>query len=287
MALDFGWGGEAWGEDEWGSGDAGAFELLAVTPVRENVVRLGFSNPVYFSSLRDTGDASDPTHYVTEADTDTSGLDGLPTRPVNVLEVVLADFDGAGGFFVDVILDRAMSPWPGLYSITVDGIRDINGTPITTTTFFFFGLFRSLVAPSVDKVIPSRDLGNQAAVTPVAGAPEAFTVDTSGDYAFDEGLPNLKKRIFRRGITEPGAFAHLPGYGVGIPSYGKRLTTVAVRNRLAAEYERQVLQEPEVEQATVVAVTDPNSPSITRFVVRVKTRGNQQLKFSIPFDSNA
>ena len=108
-------------------------------------------------------------------------------------------------------------------------------------------------------------------------------VDGSGDYAFDSGLDQLKKRIFRRLVVRPGSFPAIPQYGVGVLQFGKQLSTVGVRRRIADEAERQISSEPEVASCSVVAQTDPDNPSVTVFSIYVQTVTGLETTFSFPF----
>lgn len=290
-----GWGDSAWGGDAWGGGGTSiaGFGLVNAVAVAENVVRLEFTQPVYFSGYLDAQDASNPRKYTARAIGGTVGYDGENARAVNAAGVQLSPVVAGFGRFLDVYLDRAMTPYPAQYAIDIaNTLVSANSkealdsaSPLTIT---FFGLFRKLVPPTFDTAIPSRDIANpqtfasndtSADQTWVLGT---YHVDETGDYASDSGLPNLKKRIYRRLMTRKGAFAHMPDYGVGVADEGKRLNTATVQQRIIAEAERQILQEPDVDRVRVSILIDRNEPSLVRFIVLVKTKAGQKDKFEIP-----
>jgi hypothetical protein len=95
----------------------------------------------------------------------------------------------------------------------------------------------------------------------------AWTIDSTGDLALEFGLASLRKRIYRRLITQPGAFAWLPNYGVGIKN--KEIAAIATLNPFRQEILRQVRQEPEVSDAEVNLSLIPEGVLEVRIKVRV------------------
>jgi len=294
--TNVGFGGAPWGGAPWGGSGSPVIGvplgLLAAVATVENVVRLEFTQPPFFSGLLEADDASNPTHYAIAPVAGTVGLDGTPAQPVSVIAVQIGE-DPAS---LDLFLDRPMTAAPALYSVTVTGLTDAaTRTPMSPnpTSQQFLGLLRAIAPPAVDTAAPSRDIANPQTASalsdplPVTTNPlllGTYVVDDTGDYALDEGLVSLKKRIYRRLITIVGGFAHLPNYGVGIPGHVKRLGSPALRAKLARDAEDQIRLEPEVATVSVKAVTDPAAPGLVVFVVRVKTRTGQAMKpFAVPF----
>jgi len=282
-----GWGAEGWGRDPWG-GSLGGFEFQGAVAIAENLVRLYFSEAPYFSGLLDLQDASLLSHYAIEPDTTTQGIDGTTARAVTVLFARV----GADPNTIELVLDRPMTPFPSLYTVTVTGVADAaTRTPMPTpASLGFIGLYRRIVPPQLESPVPSRDFANPqtpasllgtSPLSPAAIAYGTYVVDDTGDYAFDEGLVAYKKRVLRRGITKKNAFAHLPGYGVGIPSYGKRLASAQLRATLAADWESQIKQEPETAAVTVTTMTDPVAPGLCWFVVAARMKSGGATKFKL------
>jgi len=190
---------------------------------------------------------------------------------------------------VDVWLDRAMSPFPALYSLAVVGVANaaLTQTSDPNEVLTFFGLQRGAVPNIASLALPSRDIANPSfdAARRAAG-PNAtmgtFAVDGTGDYATDEGLLSLKKRIFRRLTTRKGAFAHEPTYGTLFIDSVKRLASATLRVQLASDAEAQISQEPEVERCRVTLVADDASKGLFRYSILVKTRAGAAVRFDTP-----
>lgn len=162
-----------------------------------------------------------------------------------------------------------------------------------STTMRAPAVFKEIVAVQLDSGRVTRDIANpqtlRGAVASGLSVPDAeallgtFRVDAQGDYAFDEGIETLRKRVIRRLITAKGGFAHLPNYGVGIPTLGKRLAVAANLATVAADAEAQIASEPDVADVGVRAIIDPTTPSVVRFQVRVRTKEGKASSFDIPF----
>jgi len=294
-----GFGSGPWGAIPWGDGGAGSIQLLAALAVRENVVRLTFDQAIYLSHLLDRFDASAPSHYVLSPDPTSVGADGTPARAVMA---VTADFarDGTGALLggdsiIDIVLDRPMTPWPARYLIQVVDLLSADFLNVITTTIIGFdAVYKQLSPPTLEVAVPTRDIANpqtrQALLDPVPDPNDplnlgTFVVDDTGDLAFDEGLTSLKKRILRRLVTSPGRFAHLPGYGVGIPDHGKRLAQAAVIAQLSASAEAQIALEPEVAKVKVRPVLDVNNPGLVRFRILVRTKTGAAQRLDVPFEA--
>ncbi len=297
MANPTAFGGAPYGFDPYGPN--ATFLLQGAIATTENVVRLYYSALPYLSGLLDPRDASQASFYAITPVAGSLGLDGLPPLPVSVVFAQV----GADANSVELVLDRAMSPHPAQYQVTATGVwSSVSGAPGVLQNpdpgaATFDGDFRQLQPQRPENIAPSRDIANPTTlqglqdavpVVPLSLGASArllgtYVVDASGDYASDQGLVSYKKRVLRRAITVPGAFAFLPrSYGVGIPSYGKKLASPALRARLAAAWQAQVLEEPETATAAVTAATDPANPGIVWFVLQATTKGGQKLNFRLP-----
>lgn len=106
------------------------------------------------------------------------------------------------------------------------------------------------------------------------------TLGEDGDYASDLPPATLKKRVVRRLITKKDAYAHLPGYGVGIPQMAKQLARPGVLALKAAEAESQISQEPDVRS---VSCTAQIVNGIAWFRVAVVPRVGRPTTFKVPF----
>jgi len=296
-----GWGSSGWGYASWGGGGGGgALVFLGVAANRENVFRFEFSVPVYFSGILDPKDAAHPSKWSISPVAGTVGLDGNPVRPLLVSEVFIpGPADGVEtedlGRFVDVVCDRAMTPFPALYDVAATDIwaRDLL-TNIAMVEVQVPAVFKRIEPPQIATPSLTRDFANSQTLTGARSSlPDptnplvlgTIQVDDTGDYAFDEGIVNLRKRVIRRLVTKKNAFAHLPGYGVGIPEQGKRLAISSVVQDLAAEAEAQIALEPDVSKVKVRPIVDPNTPGLVRFQVFVRPRSGPPQRFDVPFSS--
>ena len=304
--IDRGWGAGPWGLEAWGSPGSLALDVLKVSAIAENVIRVYFSQALYFSTLLDAKDAADPSKYTIAPIAGTVGMDGLPTRAVTVASVAaVADTDLPQGTVsnsvLDLTTDRPMSPWPGAYELsianvwTADGLLEIDAS---TAVFDFLGLYRVVVVPSLDTGHPLRDFGNpqtieaQQATQTSQPSPRQISLGTfyvqDGDYGLDQGIASIKKRIYRRLVTAPGGFAHLGNsYGVGVPQQAKKLLQTGTLNKLSALAEQQIGQEPEVKAVRVRAAPDPANTGLVNFYVSVSLRVGRSATFVYPFSAAA
>lgn len=290
-----GWGSAPWGAGPWGAGGAADLELLRAVAIRENVVRLFFNVAPQFTRLLTPNDAANPKRFQFTPLATPVGLDGEVARPVLPVLVSRAKVAQSFGTELDVTLDRPLSPWPTRYIVACNQLVSIDGALLSPShaSLTFDAVYRALRQQDASDASPSRDIANpqtyQAQLDPLpqAGDPLALGVipiDASGDYAFDQGIPQLKKRIFRRLLTVKGKFPAIPTYGVGIPAYGKRLSVEGVRQEIVQEAEKQLRQEPDVAEVKVTAFTSPDNPAITIFRIRVRVSGSQgTTQFDIPF----
>lgn len=304
FSLPPGWGAELWGAGGWGGPEGLVSFELQVAPytaiaLAENLVQIQFTVPVYFSSLLDVGDASDPSHFVITPVAGTTGMDGNAVRPVTVASVAQSTTDipagVAFGASLDLTLDRPMTPWPAQYSLVVSGVVAASDrAPIDPghSSATFPAIFKRIIPPSIDLPAPTRDIANPSSLFGAQGLPNpqnpallgVFQVDDHHDYAIDSGLQSFKKRMYRRFVTKPGSFLHLgQSYGIGIPQEGKKLATASVQQRLSSQVETQLGQEPEV--AACKCSTTNDVPGLVRFNVRVKLKSGKAFAYSVPFSS--
>lgn len=296
-----GLGAGAFGEIPFGDdGDLAApLTIIAVAPISENRVRVTYSRAIYFSEIGDPQDGADITKYAVTPVAGTTGLDGAGVRAVRVISVVLSPMSDVGVLFgacVDLVLDRAMSPHPTQYTASSEGVWSANLDAVDPSSAPFFGVHMEIAQPSTDEPRRTRDFAypplatandNAGLVTSSANAPASpvgtYRTNGRGDYAYDEGIVGLKKRIFRRLVTRPGGFAHLGlTYGVGVPQKLKKLATPMAVQQLISEAEKQIAQEPDVAKVRVTATIDA-AHNLVRFTILVRMVSGQALSVPAAF----
>lgn len=259
--------------------------MVSALAVRENVVRLTFSDPVQLSGLLDRFDGTLKDHYAFAEDDSTFGLDGSPARRVRAVRGDL----GPSPELIDVTIDRPLTPFPSAYEAFVEGVYNSTGTLLTGVQgATFAGLYRGISPPSAYLAVPSRDFANPQTLSALVGSfgnttnkaqLGTFQTDQTGDVATDEGLVSYKKRVFRRLTTPLGSYLHLPNYGVTIQRHVKQLSRPGLVQSLGSEAESQILQEPETQSVTVQII---QQGSITYYRVRAVTAAGQTVSMNAP-----
>lgn len=292
MTSASGWGSGAWGAMPWGAG-AQAFGVDGASAVRENLVRVRFNSPLWFSRTLELGDASDPERYSVSPIEGTHGYDGSPARSVLVARVDLVVESLAGGKMVDLWLDRPLSHWPARYAVATNNVRDSAGNfiDIARSVAIIDGLQFGPPPMHPAAAVGTRDLSCPQSIASLGNAMPGdvadrllgtYPSDATGDLAYDEGLAGYRKRVLRRLMVRKGAFAHLRDYGVGVPGVTKRLASASIRESVAADAESQVKLEPETISASCWFEVDPRNAGLWWLRVRAKTM-HGSLDESVPF----
>lgn len=282
-----GWGSGAWGSTPWGSGED-APRLLSASAIRENLVRLTFDSAVLYDRTGSPRDGSRRSLYAVTPVVGTVGFDDEPARPVLVGRV---DRGGGGGTALDLWLDRPLTHFPARYLAVAHGVYGASGVPIdpTATSASFLGVRAGKVprdaasgalAIGADIALPQTEAATLAARASGALL-GSYAVDATGDFAFDQGIQSLIKRILRRLFAEPGAYAHLgKDYGAGLRGLVKKLATPNARAELIRLAAQQAKAEPEVADASATLRQVASNAWELRLAVR--TRFSQEFAFATP-----
>lgn len=287
-------------------------QLVSVFPAAENVVAFTFDVPPYYTGLFNQFDAANPALYTITPVNGSIGADGNPCRPVSPVSVALSTTNPN---VLLVTLNECMSPFPAFYDAEVTGLVGAGGASVPIgeegTSFIlggdssealapdpsygsFFGCYRILVPPQVDAASPTRDIANPDNASALQGSIATgyvaasakslgtFVYGADGDYGINQGVISYKKRIIRRGICRPGGMKHAVNYGVGIPSYAKKLASPSLRQKLAADWESQIKYEPETATVTVTPKTDPSTPGLCYFIVQAQMKNGATVNFGMP-----
>lgn len=113
--------------------------------------------------------------------------------------------------------------------------------------------------------------------------PGSWVFDESGDVGIHGADASLRKRIFRRLLANPGEFAHLPAYGVGVLELKRLLRPGAVQT-LANRAAEQAKKEPDVINAGVSAtLIEVSGGTLLRLDVHVQRRDARDSRFVFDF----
>jgi hypothetical protein len=295
-----GYGGAGYGSSGYGSPAVSQPALLSALAISENVVRLTFNQPMYFSGLLDFPDASSRKRYSFTAVAGTSGLDGTSAKSIGVAAVALELVPGMfSGQVIDVTTDRPMTPSPAQYTVQCNGLFAADAlTPLSTlaSAASFEAVFKQLQPPQQETLSPRGDVAMpqsleaiRAGVVPnPAGVTLGSFVVADGDYATQGGLVEYKERCYRRMISTPDSFLHMAGknYGAGLLSYGKRLASAARRAQLQGSIEQQVGQEPETAAVACKTTPKPSSPGLMYLVLLARTNFGTSLRLMVPVNTS-
>lgn len=257
-----GWGRQPYGVSAYGASVAGSVSVRRALAVSTRQVDVELTGAVRDNSPFFDGDALNPgTWQVRRLDT---GAD---------LTVVAVEQVAANTYRVLVL--EELGPASVQHSVSSGTLLDGAGSLIASPRqALFLGVLdedkASVATVLASRRVAARDLANPQEVG-------TLQVDAGGDLETVTGPELVRKLILRRLMTTPGDFFHLPEYGLGARlKEPLRLSDVP---RFKAEVERQVLEEPEVEQ--VRATVTLSAQGVLSVVVRARlAQTGQQISVS-------
>jgi hypothetical protein len=294
-----GWGNEPWGGGPWGDGLPTTMQVIGAFAQAENVFRVQFSQAVYYTGFLDAPDASKPQLYTATPVAGTVGYDGNPARALNVLTVTQPSVAGfPNGTFLDLTTDRPMTPFPAKYLVGVGTVFSADLTQQLSASFstaVVLAVYAALKPPDPSVSAPMRDVANPQTLA----AARRSTADTvgyatllgtlqyaaDGDYAGEQNDDSLRQRQYRRLFCKRGGFVHLPGYGVGVTTYLKRLASTSARDQLAADCQSQFAQEPEAASVRVSTRLDPQNNQLIRLSIFTKKKSGKSDQYTLRLSS--
>jgi len=237
-----------WGFLPWGLGPFGSIVALTIDSViarDTRTVRVTFSTAPLAQVVTQTGDALNPATW-TIVRTDT------------------------GQVFTVLQIERVSSTVYDIRTLEDFGEYRINHTISSLTLRSAGGV---LLSPPYTRTFAGVAASVQAATTPqdttdTKSVNGVFEVLPGGDYAQQLNDDVVRKVIMRRLSVNPGAFFHLPNFGLGVKVKSPLPTTDLVK--LKKEIERQVLNDPSVLQAEVRLSLDASGTLLIS--VKAKTR---------------
>lgn len=274
-------------------GGPGVIAILGVLPVAANEVIVVFDkrpradDPGAFDSATNpknwTLDPIDPTIQSTDVPGQTYLEKGkvVPTRDQLVASAVLDDVDLTR---IHVLLDSRMEnrveyELTAFNTIVGEDCEVIAGP----TVFMFFGLQPG--QPRRARFVQEdrfRDWDNE--FFPRDNRPGAtWRLEDSGDIGLQDADRSLRKRLLRRLLSNPSAFAHIPGYGTNTRIKG--LIRTGQVQALANEAQRQAAQEPDVLQAAATArvLSDVGGGAVVALEIFVQRTDAKDSRFLFEF----
>jgi hypothetical protein len=108
----------------------------------------------------------------------------------------------------------------------------------------------------------------------VSDTESGFIYDPNNDVGIDEGDKLLFKRVFRRLLSERGAFTHLPNYGASFRVKG--LFRPSVLQSMASEAAGQMRNEPDILNAAVqLQPVATDRGTLVRATISLQRRGQE------------
>lgn len=239
MAV-LGWGILPYGLGPWGSLPTGTVYVANARAVSTREVDVTFSDLVQDNANYLAGDALNPLSW---------HLIRLDTSEVfHILQVTQVST-----YTYRILTLEEFGPISVTHRVTAITVLDTFGQLLTAPKFFdFFGItdedkkdYDAILAKRQTAV---RDYSNVQVPDPeYTGG--TLKLNAGGDYETETGASLVKKLIYRRLMTIPGDFFHIPDYGVGLRV--KEPVSIGKISSLKKGIQQQILQEPEVKAAAV------------------------------------
>lgn len=269
-----GFGTTIYGGGSYGLAGSGAPQLYLARPIAAKAVRAYFTSPVQALSAAKRGDALNPKSWVLTNTSTGQVLTVIGVQSVQPIEFDLYTLEPIGTYFDTLVVDASAINGPAGVPLTPGQVYSTFGLQAQTQS--------TKALKEAQRGFRPRDLAN--APTPLAGLNGgALVVLSGGDYALQEGDSLLKKLIFRRLTTQPGAFYHLPNYGFGLSP--KALVKPAQLPAIRRQMEDAIKLEPEVAAARVgLSLT---SDGVMQVQITVQTTRQENLVFGFKLPSGA
>lgn len=256
-----------------------SFALLFVTPIASNLFRAFFTKEPKHISVLGNDDVLNRLLWTI------SVVSGPATIPIveqieNPQAQPFVDANFPGAWSVDIRLDRPIVARAVYLVVVSDDLSSADATPMSSPPFDRGTAPGNMLPPA--RRIPSEStltLGVDFHYDMFLGT---YVLDARQDIATHSGEAAVRKRIFRRLLTLPGAFFHLPGYGVGLRDKQNFSTTRLTR--LRHDIERQVLLEEEVESVEVRLSLLAPTALLVSIKVRLRSGQGFEMVLRVPED---
>jgi len=254
-------------------GFGSSFHVVRALAVGGQLIRVVFSEEPRHSSMSGLSDARNASNYAVSILTGT----GHVLHSVATMET-LASFPSfglfaAGEWGVDVQLDREM--------IVGMSYRVQVSTALVSATGVLVGWPFS--ADFVGAARPRRDRQVRRKMGLVDLASDPFkggiTVDSSGDWASQEGIDGTRKRVWRIPQTMKGRFVWMPGFGLAYDI--KKPATISILGGLRTDLRQQLQQQPDIKGSESSVVMDARG--FLELGIKAKTSTGEQIDESHQF----
>ncbi len=255
-----GYGLDYWGVGPWGIGTVtGTFSLESIFANSERTIRVTFTEPAMIGTALKVGAGVNLATWSATAD-------GVA---LTILAVRAVDTEGRQ---FELYTLQKFPAVGGVLSVSFPSILDDVGGPlIGASSGTCAGARLPLRAPLLNRIDP-MDLANVA--TAGFEASGVYPVMAGGDYQKQSGDALLEKMIFRRLMTVPGEFSHIPPQNFGLGLRPKEILLLNDVPALRAEVERQVMREPDVENVRASVLIDDDGVVFIHVSAKRKSTGS-------------
>lgn len=258
-----GYGLDYWGVGPWGVGAVtGTFSLESIFANSERTIRVTFTEPAMIGTPLKAGAGVNLATWSATAD-------GVPLTILAVRAV-----DDAGRQFELYTLQK-FPPVGSTLAVSFPTILDDAGSPLVgASSGTCAGARLPLRTPLLNR-IDTVDLANVAVNAVQASG--VYPVMAGGDYLKQSGDALLAKLIYRRMMTVPGEFSHIPPENFGLGLRPKEVLLLNDVPALRAEVERQVMREPDVEDVRASVQIDDDGVVFIQVSARRRSTGGPLL----------
>jgi len=228
-----GWGLSPWGLGMWGLGTLTALSIESCRAASLRSVRVVLSMPPLAGSTIVEGDALNPnTWYIQDLQT-SEFLTVTCVAQISSTEFEVFTIERVPSYPYELRIGSSTLVTASGVLISSPSSCDAPGLAYTPP--------HVEVTQLLDLKNPQFPLNDQPGGT--------LRVDASGDYEVHTGIDVLRKLVIRRLTTMPGAFFHMPDYGIGLRVKEPLVTPDLVK--LRTEIRQQLLKEPEFDAVDV------------------------------------
>jgi hypothetical protein len=262
VAAPGGWGKQGYGVTSFGASVAGSVAIRSALAVSTREVDVTTTGPVQDNSPFFAGDALNPSTWQVQR------LDSF-----GFFTVVAVTQVGTNTYRLSLL--EELGPAAVEHLALSSSLLDASGSLIITPRqASFLGILDEATATNEARMATRRNAQRDYANPQTGLVGGTMLLDAGGDYQMVTGGELVKKLILRRLVSAPRDFFHLPEYGLGFRD--KEPLRVSDVGRFKVNVERQVLEEPEVEECRATVTLEPSTGVLAVLVrARLKKTGQE------------